>query len=101
MLWTRRSEHGFCTALFLLLLLRFRTHLHLRLLPHLGCCLAAATAAASAICMHLCTNSATSGQHMRDLCCIRSAFTITSDGYGWRSEVVLKFCVTLGIFCWL
>jgi hypothetical protein len=37
----------------LLLLLQIRTQ------PHLGCCLAAATAAASAICMHLCTNSAT------------------------------------------
>jgi hypothetical protein len=39
--------------LLLLLLLQFRTQ------PHLGCCLAAATAAASAIFMHLCTNSAT------------------------------------------
>jgi hypothetical protein len=37
----------------LLLLLQYRTQ------PHLGCCLTAATAAASAIFMHLCTNSAT------------------------------------------
>jgi hypothetical protein len=37
-----------------LLLLQIRTQ------PHLGCCLAAATAAASAIFMLLCTNSATS-----------------------------------------
>jgi hypothetical protein len=36
----------------LLLLLQIRTQ------PHLGCCLAAATAAASAIFLHLCTNSA-------------------------------------------
>jgi hypothetical protein len=46
----------------LLLLLQIRTQ------PHLGCCLAAATGAASAIFMHLCTNSATpytSRQHMR------------------------------------
>jgi hypothetical protein len=46
----------------LLLLLQIRTQ------PHLGCCLAAATAAASAVFMHLCTNSATpytSRQHMR------------------------------------
>jgi hypothetical protein len=46
----------------LLLLLRIKTQ------PHLGCCLAAATAAASAIFMHLCTNSTTpytSRQHMR------------------------------------
>jgi hypothetical protein len=39
--------------LLLLLLLQIRTP------PHLGRCLAAATAAASAIFMHLCTNSAT------------------------------------------
>jgi hypothetical protein len=48
--------------LLLLLLLQIRTQ------PHLGCCLAAATAAASAIFMHLCTNRATpytSRQHMR------------------------------------
>jgi hypothetical protein len=37
----------------LLLLIKIRTQ------PHLGCCLAAATAAASAIFMHLCTNSVT------------------------------------------
>jgi hypothetical protein len=45
-----------------ILLLQIRTQ------PHLGCCLAAATAAASAIFVHLCTNSATpytSRQHMR------------------------------------
>jgi hypothetical protein len=51
----------FC-RLLLLLLLQIRTQLHL------GCCLAAATAAASATFMHLCTNSATpypSRQHMR------------------------------------
>jgi hypothetical protein len=45
-----------------LLLLQIRTRLHL------GCCLAAATAAASAMFMHLCMNSATpctSRQHMR------------------------------------
>jgi hypothetical protein len=49
-------------ALLLLLLLQIRTQ------PHLGCCLAAATAAPSAIFMHLCTNSATpytSRQHIR------------------------------------
>jgi hypothetical protein len=49
-------------CLFLLLLLQTRTQ------PHLGRCMAAATAAASAIFMHLCTNSATpytSRQHMR------------------------------------
>jgi hypothetical protein len=38
--------------MILLLLLQIKTQ------PHLGCCLAAATAAASAIFMHLCTNSA-------------------------------------------
>jgi hypothetical protein len=51
-----------CLLLLLLLLLQIRTQ------PHLGCCLAAATAAASAIFMHLCTNSATpytSRQHIR------------------------------------
>jgi hypothetical protein len=40
-------------GVYVLLLLQFRTQ------PHLGCCLAAAVAAASAIFMHLCTNSAT------------------------------------------
>jgi hypothetical protein len=48
--------------LLLLLLLQIRTQ------PHLGCCLVAATAAASAIFMHLSTSSATpytSRQHMR------------------------------------
>jgi hypothetical protein len=53
-----------CDHLLLLLLLLLQT----RTQPHLGCCLAAATAAASAIIMHLCTNSATpctSRQHMR------------------------------------
>jgi hypothetical protein len=61
---TRRREtcsglHSFpCCSLIpvfrlLLLLLQFRTQ------PHLGCCLAAAVAAASTIFMHLCTNSAT------------------------------------------
>jgi hypothetical protein len=41
--------------------------LQIRTQPHLGCCLAAATAATSAIFMHLCTNSATpytSRQHV-------------------------------------
>jgi hypothetical protein len=40
----------------------------IRIVPHLGCCLAAAAASTSAIFMHLCTNSATpytSRQHMR------------------------------------
>jgi hypothetical protein len=39
--------------MLLLLLLQLRTQ------PHLGCCLSAATAAASTIFMHLCTSSAT------------------------------------------
>jgi hypothetical protein len=43
----------------ILLLLLMRLLLQFRTQPHLGCCLAAATAAASAIFMHLCTNSAT------------------------------------------
>jgi hypothetical protein len=47
------SQEHVILLLLLLLLLQIRTQ------PHLGCCLAAATAAASAICMHLCTNSAT------------------------------------------
>jgi hypothetical protein len=55
------TSHHLCISLrlhsrvrpqLLLLLLQIRTQ------PHLGCCLAAATAAASAIFMHLCTNSA-------------------------------------------
>jgi hypothetical protein len=49
-LWATRS-------LLLLLLSQFRTQ------PHLGCCLAASTAAASAIFMHLCTNIAPSSKH--------------------------------------
>jgi hypothetical protein len=52
-----------CELHVLLLLL-----LHIRSQPHLGCCLAAATAAAPANFMHLCTNSAipcTSRQHMK------------------------------------
>jgi hypothetical protein len=69
-----RATLGWCSCLrlgwfavtmsivLLLLLLQIRTQ------PHLGCCLAAATSAASAIFMHLCTNNATpytSRQHMR------------------------------------
>jgi hypothetical protein len=52
-----------CVLLLLLLLL-----LQIRTQHHLGCCLAAATASASAIFMHLCSNCATpctSRQHMR------------------------------------
>jgi hypothetical protein len=44
--------------------------LQIRARPHLGCCLAAATAAASAIFMQLCTNSATlniTAAHARQL----------------------------------
>jgi hypothetical protein len=64
-LFIKRLYCVFCALvsnLLLLLLLQIRTQ------PHLGYCLAAATAAASAIFMHLCTNSATphtSRQHMR------------------------------------
>jgi hypothetical protein len=48
--------------LLLLLLLQIRTQ------PHLGCCLAAATAAASAIFVHLCTNSTGLCNHVLLLC---------------------------------
>jgi hydrogenase/urease accessory protein HupE len=51
LLW---SELCVCLCLLLVLLL-----LQIRTQPLLGCCLAAATAAASAIFMRLCTNSAT------------------------------------------
>jgi hypothetical protein len=62
LLW---SELCICLCLLLLLLLLL---LQIRTQPHLGCCLAAATAVAAAIFMHLRTNSATSytsRQHMR------------------------------------
>jgi hypothetical protein len=61
--YTSRQHMRSCRAPCLLLLL-----LQIRTQPHLGCCLAAATAEASAIFMHLCTNSATpytSRQHVR------------------------------------
>jgi hypothetical protein len=60
--WLVRMSLGL--LLLLLLLLQIRTQ------PHLGCCLAAATAAAFAIFMHLCTNSATpytSQQHIDEV----------------------------------
>jgi hypothetical protein len=81
-LWTSR----YCSHV--LLLLQIRTQ------PHLGCRLAAATTAASAIFMHLCTNSATpytSQQHMRSCNDVngscanrRSRLTTAVAGHGKR-----------------
>jgi hypothetical protein len=86
-------------CLLLLLLLQFRTQ------PHLGCCLAAVTAAASAIFMHLCTDSATpqtSRQHMRACNDIngncanrRSRLTIAVTGHEkskWASSSTGRVC---------
>jgi hypothetical protein len=83
-----RQYNSCLTFPLLLLLLQIRTQ------PHLGCCLAAATAAASAIFMHLCTNSATpytSRQHMRSCNDVngncanrRSRLTTAVAGHGKR-----------------
>jgi hypothetical protein len=48
--WEICASRHTCTLLVLLLLL-----LQIKTQPHLGCCLAAAVAAASAFFMHLCT----------------------------------------------
>jgi hypothetical protein len=59
---TRKLAECACWSRVIVILLQIKTQ------PHIGCCLAAATAAASAIFMHLCTNSTTpytSRQHMR------------------------------------
>jgi hypothetical protein len=87
----------------LLLLLQIRTRPHQ---PHLGCCLATATAAASAIFMHLCTNSAnpcTSRQHMRSCndvngnCANRRSRLITAvaghERSRWASSSTGRSCI--------
>jgi hypothetical protein len=80
--------------------------LQIRTQPHLGCCLAAATAAASAIFMRLCTNSATpytSRQHMRSCSEVngncanrRSRLTTAVAGHGkrrWTSSSTGRSCI--------
>jgi hypothetical protein len=92
------DEH---TPLLLLLLLPIRTQ------PHLGCCLAAATAAASAIFMHLCTTTATpytSRQHMRSCndvngTCANRRSRLTTAGAGhekrrWASSSTGRSCIS-------
>jgi hypothetical protein len=87
--------------LFLLLLL-----LQIRTQPHLGCCLAAATAAVFAIFLHLCTNSATpytSRQHMRscndliDNCANRRSHLTTAvaghEKRRWASSSTGRSCI--------
>jgi hypothetical protein len=75
----------------LLLLLQIRTQ------PHLGCCLAAATAAASAIFMHLCTNSATpytSRQHMRSCNDVNGKSTLPPNHSGsWTRKEKMGFVI--------
>jgi hypothetical protein len=86
----------------LLLLLQIRTQ------PHLGCCLAAATAAASAIFMHLCTNSATpytSRQHMRSCndvngnCANRRSRLTTAVAGHEKRRLGISFPVTNSLSC--
>jgi hypothetical protein len=79
------------SALLLLLLLQIRTQ------PHLGSCLAAATAAASAIFVHLCTNSVTqytSRQHIRscndvNLCCYAALLCFMPCSYALDVSMLL------------
>jgi hypothetical protein len=93
-------ETSLLLRLLLLLLLQIRTQ------PHLGCCLAAATAAASAVFMHLCINSATpytSPQHMRSCNDVngncanrRSRLTTAVAGHGksrWASSSTGRSCI--------